>query len=64
VGERSLAAEFALVPALAHGRELTNVNGEVEAARYAGFTFGPLLGGLLTAGGGTQGALFADALPR
>jgi MFS family permease len=54
-------AEFALVPALAEERELVRVNGRVEAARYAGFMLGPLLGGLLAAGGGTTGALLADA---
>jgi MFS family permease len=55
-------AEFALIPALAQEDELTKVNGNVEAARYAGFMLGPLLGGLLAAGGGTTGALLADAL--
>jgi len=55
-------AEFALIPALAREEELTKVNGQVEAARYAGFMLGPLLGGLLAAGGGTTGALLADAL--
>jgi MFS family permease len=54
-------AEFALVPDLAQGEELTKVNGRVESARYVGFMLGPLLGGLLAAGG-TQGALLADAL--
>jgi len=54
-------AEFALVPALAHGRRLVRVNGHVEAARYAGFMVGPALGGVLAAGGGTRLALLADA---
>ncbi|HKH17717.1 MAG TPA: MFS transporter [Solirubrobacteraceae bacterium] len=54
-------AEFALVPVLAQERELVRVNGHVEAARYAGFMLGPLLGGLLAAGGGTRLALLADA---
>ena len=54
-------AEFALVPALAAGRELVRVNGNVETARYAGFMLGPLLGGLLAASGGTRLALLADA---
>ena len=54
-------AEFALVPVLAEERELARVNGHVEAARYAGFMLGPLLGGLLAAGGGTPLALLADA---
>jgi MFS family permease len=55
-------AEFALVPAVAAGRDLVRVNGHVEAARYAGFMLGPLLGGLLAASGGTRLALLADAV--
>ena len=55
-------AEFALVPALAERRDLVRVNGQVEAARYAGFMLGPVAGGLLAAGGGTQLALLADAV--
>jgi Na+/melibiose symporter-like transporter len=54
-------AEFALVPAIAAGRELTGVNGHVESARYVGMTAGPLLGGLLAAAGGTALALVVDA---
>src|SRR5215217_2589230 len=54
-------AEFALVPLLAGERELVRVNGHVEAARYAGFMLGPVLGGVLAAGGGTQLALIVDA---
>ena len=54
-------AEFALVPALAAERDLVRANGHVEAARYAGFMLGPVVGGLLAAGGGTQLALLADA---
>jgi len=54
-------AEFSLVPLLTGPRELVRVNGHVEASRYAGFMLGPLLGGLLAAGGGTQLALLADA---
>src|SRR5215217_8002051 len=54
-------AEFSLVPLVAGPRELVRVNGHVEASRYAGFMLGPLLGGLLAAGGGTQLALLADA---
>jgi MFS family permease len=54
-------AEFALVPALAGDGELAAVNGRVEAARYAGFMLGPLIGGVLAAAGGTQLALIADA---
>jgi MFS family permease len=54
-------AEFALIPALAREDELAKVNGQVEAARYAGFMLGPLLGGLIAASGGTTAALLADA---
>jgi Na+/melibiose symporter-like transporter len=54
-------AEFALVPAIAGGRDLARLNGQVEAARYAGMTAGPVLGGLLAAAGGTSIALVADA---
>ena len=54
-------AEFALVPLVARGRALVQVNGHVEAARYAGFMLGPALGGMLAAGGGTRLALLVDA---
>jgi Na+/melibiose symporter-like transporter len=57
----SQAAEFALVPAVAGGARLQDVNGHVETARYLGFTGGPLLGGLLTASGGTSVAMLANA---
>jgi MFS family permease len=36
-------AEFALVPAVARSRTVTEVTGIVEAARYAGFAAGPAL---------------------
>jgi Na+/melibiose symporter-like transporter len=54
-------AEFALVPAIAGGRDLARLNGRVEAARYAGMTAGPFAGGLLAAAGGTSIALLVDA---
>jgi MFS family permease len=50
-------AEFALVPVIARGRELTAVNGYIETARYAGITAGPVLGGVLSGAGGTEIAL-------
>jgi MFS family permease len=49
-------AEFALVPVI--GGDL---NGPVEAARYAGMTAGPVLGGVLAAAGGTEAAVLVDA---
>jgi MFS family permease len=52
----SQPAEFALVPVI--GRDL---NGAVEAARYAGMAAGPVLGGALAAAGGTEAALLVDA---
>jgi MFS family permease len=45
-------AEFALVPVVARGQELTRVNGLVETARYSGMALGPLLGGVLAGLGG------------
>jgi MFS family permease len=57
----SQAAEFALVPSVAGGARLQEVNGYVETARYVGFAGGPLLGGLLTAAGGTSVAMLANA---
>ena len=55
-------AEAALVPAAVAGGRLTQANGWVETARYAGFTAGPLLAGVLTAAGGTQLGLAANAV--
>ena len=55
-------AEFALVPAVAGEAQLDKANGWVETARYAGFTLGPLLGGLLAATGGMKVALIVNAL--
>ena len=40
-------AEFALVPVIGSDERLTEVNGFVESARYAGMTAGPLVGGVL-----------------
>jgi MFS family permease len=57
----SQAAEFALVPAAARGHRMAEVNGMVETARYVGMTAGPLLGGVLAAGGMLQVALLLDA---
>jgi MFS family permease len=49
------------VPSVAGGARLQEVNGYVETARYVGFAGGPLLGGLLTAAGGTSVAMLANA---
>jgi MFS family permease len=54
-------AEFALVPVVARGQRLTEVNGLVETARYAGMTAGPLLGGLLAGFGGIDVAMLVNA---
>src|SRR4051794_33272832 len=54
-------AEAALVPAVAREEQLARANGWVETARYAGFTAGPLLAGLVTAAGGTRAGLAANA---
>jgi MFS family permease len=54
-------AEFALLPAVAGERDLARANGRVEAARYLGFTAGPLLGAALAAAGGMRIALLVDA---
>src|SRR5215218_7425157 len=54
-------AEFALVPVVASGKRLTEINGLVETARYAGMTAGPLLGGVLAGLGGTDVAMLVNA---
>jgi MFS family permease len=54
-------AEFALVPAIARGANLTRVNGLVETSRYAGMTAGPLAGGVLAGFGGTEAAMLVNA---
>lgn len=55
-------AEAALVPVTVERERLAKANGWVETARYAGFTAGPLLAGALTAAGGTELGLAANAL--
>jgi MFS family permease len=54
-------AEAALVPAAVPNDLLARANGRIETARYAGFTAGPLLAGVLTAAGGTALGLAANA---
>jgi MFS family permease len=55
-------AEFSLVPVIGgEGASLTELNGFVETARYAGATAGPLLGGVLAGFGGTRPAMFVNA---
>jgi hypothetical protein len=54
-------AEFALVPAVAGPGGVAKANGRIEAARYLGFTLGPVLGGVLAAAGGTRIALLVNA---
>jgi hypothetical protein len=55
-------AEFALVPVVAGEAQLAQANGYVETARYAGFTLGPLIGGVLAAVGGTSIAMLVNAV--
>jgi MFS family permease len=54
-------AEFALVPAAAGDGGVAKANGRIEAARYLGYTVGPVLGGLLAAAGSTRAALIVNA---
>jgi Transmembrane secretion effector len=54
-------AEFALVPVIGGEHGLIELNGHVEAARYAGMTAGPVIGGVLAATGGTELAMFVNA---
>ncbi len=54
-------AEAALVPAAVPADALARANGRIETARYVGFTAGPLLAGVLTAAGGTDLGLAANA---
>ena len=54
-------AEFSLVPVIAGERRLTQLNGYVEASRYAGMTAGPLIGGILAGAGGTKVAILINA---
>jgi MFS family permease len=58
----SQPAEFTLVPAVAQrGATLVHANGVIESARYAGFTAGPLLAGVIAATSGAQTALLINA---
>src|SRR3954462_4849447 len=54
-------AQVALVPATAGPGGVAAANGRIEAARYLGFTLGPVLGGLLAAAGGTRIAPLGNA---
>jgi MFS family permease len=54
-------AEFALVPPIAGDDRLTDVNGLVETARYAGMTAGPAIGGVLAGLGGIDVAMLVNA---
>ncbi|HEV2813526.1 MAG TPA: MFS transporter, partial [Solirubrobacteraceae bacterium] len=54
-------AEFALLPRVAGAGEIARANGRLEAARYLGFTLGPIAAALLAAHGGARVALLADA---
>jgi MFS family permease len=54
-------AEFALVPEIGGRERLTDINGYVESARYAGMTAGPAIGGVLAGVGGTEVAMFVNA---
>ena len=54
-------AEFALVPRVAGEARLALANGRVETARYAGFAVGPVVGGMLAAGGGLEVAMLVNA---
>ena len=54
-------AEFALVPAAAGPERLAAASGRMEAARYVGFTAGPLLAAGLVALGGASLALLVNA---
>jgi MFS family permease len=54
-------AEFALVPEIGGRERLTDINGYVESARYAGMTAGPAIGGVLAGVGGAEVAMFVNA---
>jgi MFS family permease len=58
----SLPAEAALVPAIAGDQRLTEANGLMESARYAGCAAGPVVAAGLTALSGTQLALAVNAV--
>src|SRR4051794_13710519 len=54
-------AEFALLPAVAGSDRVAAANGRMETARYIGYAAGPLLGGVIAAGLGTNVAMLVDA---
>ena len=54
-------AEFALVPVIGRGRDLTRLNGYVESSRYIGMMAGPVAGGILGGVGGTEAAMLVNA---
>jgi MFS family permease len=54
-------AEFSLVPVIGGESRLTEINGLVESARYAGATLGPLFGGVLAGLGGIKAAMLVNA---
>ncbi len=54
-------AEFALLPRVAGEDDVAKANGRMEAARYAGFTLGPVAAAVAVTAGGTEVALLADA---
>ena len=56
----SQPAEFALVPVIAGRDRVQDANGRIEAARFAGFGLGPLVGALLFALGGPELAMAVD----
>jgi MFS family permease len=58
----SQPAEFALVPVIAGGKRLTEINGYVESARYGGMIAGPLVGGALAAAGGVEAAMLINGI--
>src|SRR3954451_23256269 len=57
----AVPAEFALVGVVGARAGTGRANGRVEAARYVGYTVGPLAGGALAAAAGTGAALLLDA---
>lgn len=54
-------AVFALTPAAAGAEHVGDANAYLEIARWTGATAGPFLAGILTAGLGSDAALFANA---
>ena len=54
-------AEFALLPVIARGERLGEINSYVESARCVGMTAGPLIGGVLAAAGSTAAAMLVNA---